>query len=185
MQGEADFLQALMNIRTPFMNGVMEFISLLGDKGIFCVCVGLVLLIFAKTRKTGWEVLLSMLFAFILVNLILKLIVMRQRPFEVYTYLQPVGAVPYDTSFPSGHTANVFACATAIFLNHKKTGIFALVMAALVGFSRLYNCMHYPTDVITGMIIGIVFAILVHYIIYPACEKGVKRLRERKRKERE
>lgn len=177
MAWEADFLSALQNIRSPFLDKVMAYLSMLGDHGIFCICLGFVLLIFAKTRRTGWQVLLSMLLAYIVANLVIKNIVARVRPYDAYPFLEALVHKPHDWSFPSGHSVNVFAAATAIFLNHKKTGICALVIAALVAFSRLYNCVHYPTDVLAGIVIGVGFAVLVHYVVYPACERGVCRLR--------
>ncbi len=180
MLWESDFLSSLQNIRTPFLDKVMAYLSMLGDHGIFCIALGLILLIFAKTRRTGWQVLLSMAIAYILANLILKNVVARVRPYDAYPYLEALVHKPHDWSFPSGHAVNVFAAATAIFFEHKRWGIFALVMAALVAFSRLYNCVHYPTDVLAGIVIGVGCAILVHYLVFPACEKGVKRLRARK-----
>ena len=177
---EAQFLRSLQSIRSPFLDKVMELLSMLGDHGIFCICVGLLLVIFAKTRRTGVQVLMSMLLAFIFANLILKNAVGRERPYDAYPFLEALVTKPHDSSFPSGHTVNVFACATAIFLEHKKAGIFALIVASLVAFSRMYNCMHYPTDVLAGVVIGVGFAVLVHYLIYPKCEQGVRRIRERK-----
>lgn len=180
MPWEAEFLRSLGAFRSPFMDKVMELLSMLGDHGIFCICLGLVLLIFAKTRRTGVQVLLSMALAYIFANLILKNLVGRVRPYDAYTFIEALVKKPHDSSFPSGHSVNVFAAATAIFLEHKKTGIVALVIATLVAFSRLYNCVHYPTDVLAGLVIGIIFAVMVHYLIFPKCEDGVRKLRERK-----
>lgn len=180
MLWEAEFLSSLQTIRTPLLDRVMAYLSLLGDHGLFCICLGLVLLIFAKARRVGWQVLLSMLLAYIVANLILKNVVARVRPYDAYPFLEAVVHKPHDWSFPSGHSVNVFAAATAIFLNHKRWGVFALIVAAFVAFSRLYNCVHYPTDVLAGIVIGVGFAVLVYYVVYPACEKGVRRLRARK-----
>lgn len=177
---EAEFLQALQNIRAPFLDAVMKGASLLGEHGIVSILLGVVLIFIAKTRKTGIEVLLSIALAYIVANLIIKNAVARVRPYDAYTFLMPIVSKPHDFSFPSGHAVNAFAAATAVFLNHKKIGIVALIIAALVAFSRLYVGVHYPTDVLTGMAIGIVFAVLVHYLIYPACEKGIRKLRSGK-----
>lgn len=180
MAWEADFLASLQNLHTPVLDTVMKFLSMLGDHGIFCICVGVALLFFAKTRPTGGRVLLSIALAYIFANLFLKNVVARPRPFDTYAFIQPLVEKPHDWSFPSGHSVVVFATATSIFLNHKKTGVLALIIAALVAFSRLYICVHYPTDVLAGAAIGIIFALLVNYLIYPACEKGIKKLRRPK-----
>lgn len=177
---EAQFLRSLQSIRTPFWDTVMQYASLLGEYGIVGICVGLVLLFFRKTRRTGVQVLMAMGLAFIVANLMIKNAVARSRPYELYPYLQYLGRKPHDRSFPSGHTTNVFACATVIFLCHRKAGIAALAIAALVAFSRLYNGAHFPTDVLAGLAIGVIFAVLVHFWLYPACEKGVSRLCARK-----
>lgn len=178
MAWEADFLLALQNIRTPFLDTLMGLFSMIGDRGICSIALALILMIFIKTRRTGIEVLLSVALAFVFANLIIKNVVARPRPYEAYTFLEALVRKPHDSSFPSGHTTNVFAAATAVFLNHKKVGVIALIIAALVGFSRMYNCMHYPTDVLAGVVIGVGFAVLVHYVIYPACDNRLKARKE-------
>lgn len=177
---EAEFLSSLQSIRTPFLDVVMKYLSLLGEHGIVAIALSIILIIFAKTRRTGFEVFLSIALAYIVANLIIKNAVARVRPYDAYPYLEALVTKPHDWSFPSGHSVNVFAAATAVFMNHKKAGIIALIIAVLVAFSRLYNCVHYPTDVLAGAVIGIAFAILVHYLIYPACERGVRKLRRQK-----
>ena len=179
---EAEFLTWLQSVRAPFLDELMAGLSFLGDYGICGIVVGIVLVIIKKTRRTGFEVLIAMAIAFIIGNLIIKNVVARLRPYDAYEHLEPLVRRPLDWSFPSGHSTNLFACATAIFLNHKKVGVIALIIALLVAFSRLYNCMHFPTDVLAGVFIGVVCAILTHYLIYPAGEKGVRRLRARKEK---
>ena len=171
MVWEAEFLRSIQTLRTPLLDYVMAFFSMLGYKGLCSIALGLILLIVVKTRKTGMEVLLSIAIAFILANLIIKPIVMRPRPCDVYPFLEAVLPQPHDSSFPSGHTVNAFAAATAVFLNHKKIGVLALIIAALVAFSRMYAAMHFPTDVLAGIIIGVGTAVLVHYVISPALLK--------------
>lgn len=180
MAWEAEFLSWLQQFRSPFLDTVMAGLSLAGDHGILGIAVCIVLLIFRKTRRTGVEVLISMALAYIVANLIIKNAVARIRPYDAYEALEPLIKKPHDWSFPSGHATNTFACATAIFLNHKKWGVVALALAALIAFSRMYNCVHYPTDILAGIIIGVLFAVLAHYLICPAGEKGVRRLKQRK-----
>lgn len=177
MVWEAEILRSIQTLRTLLLDNVMMFFSMLGYKGLCSIALGLILLIFVKTRKTGMEVLLSIAIAFILANLLIKPLVMRPRPCEVYPFLEAVLPQPHDSSFPSGHTVNAFAAATAVFLNHKKVGVVALIIAALVAFSRMYTAMHFPTDVLAGIVIGVGTAVFVHYVISPALMK----LREKKR----
>ena len=72
---------------------------------------------------------------------------------------------PSGYSFPSGHSASSFACATAIFMKNKRMGIFAYVLAALIAFSRLYFYVHFPTDVLTGSVLGVLVGIAVNKLL--------------------
>ena len=67
---------------------------------------------------------------------------------------------PTDYAFPSGHTQASFAAATSICMWSRKWGIPALCLAALVAFSRMYLYVHYPTDILGGLISGVVYACL-------------------------
>ena len=66
----------------------------------------------------------------------------------------------HDFSFPSGHTLVSFEAATALTVYHRKWGIAALVLAALIAYSRLYLFVHYPTDVLVGAVLGVGIALL-------------------------
>ena len=179
MVWEADFLLWLQNLRVPFMDGLMTFFSMLGHNGIFCLIFGILLIVFKKTRRSGIEVMIAMVLSFIISYLIVKNLVARVRPFETYDFLVPLGNAPHGWSFPSVHSTFAFATATVIFCNYKKIGIFALVIAALVAFSRLYMGAHYPTDVLVGSVFGVIFALLAHYLIFPKCEKWIQNRKEK------
>ena len=86
MLWEAQFLRSLQGIRSPFLDKVMELLSMLGDHGIFCICLGILLIVFSKTRRTGIQILISMALACILANLIIKNVVARVRPYDAYPF---------------------------------------------------------------------------------------------------
>ena len=114
------------------------------------------LLLFKKTKKTALMCAAAMLVSLVINNFVLKNVVGRTRPYEVVQGLIPLIGKPRDYSFPSGHTASSFAAAWVLFWRlPKRFGIPARLLAGLIGVSRLYVGVHYPTDVLVGMISGI------------------------------
>ena len=165
MAWEADFLNSMSSLRSPVMDKIMWFFSVIGNGGILPIGLTILLLIFVKTRKIGVEALISLLLTFIIANLIIKHAVDRVRPYEAYTYLESLIGKMVDSSFPSGHAANTFAVAIAILINNRKIGIPVTIVAVIMAFSRLYNVVHYPTDVLAGIFIGTTVAIVVHFAL--------------------
>ena len=151
-------------IACPFLDAIFPVITAFGDGGIFWIAIAVVFLIFRKTRKTGLSVGLALLTGFIIGNLILKNVIARTRPYDINEVTLLVEKLS-DYSFPSGHTLASFEAATVLFIRDKRFGIPALVLASLIALSRLYLYVHYPTDVLTGMVLGIVIAIFACKII--------------------
>lgn len=148
-------LKWLDAIRCGFLDGVFGFITHLGDKGILWIALGIILILTPKYKRAGGCILLALLINFVAVNLMIKPLVARTRPYDLVEGINLVISAPHDYSFPSGHTSAAFATAAAIAFCNKKWGMAALVLAALIGFSRLYLYVHYPTDVIAGALLGI------------------------------
>ena len=149
------------NLRYAFLTPIVKFITHLGDAGIFWILLTLGLLIFKKTRKVGVMSAVALLGALLIDNIILKNLVGRIRPYEVVDGLQCLIGAQKDFSFPSGHTGSSFASAVVCFKElPKRYGIPLLVLAFLIAFSRLYVGVHYPTDVLAGMAIGTLVALL-------------------------
>lgn len=153
------------NLSSPIMDGIMKFITFFGDKGWFWIVLGIALLWFRKTRKMGLTVCIALIFSLLLCNLTLKPLIARIRPYDIKKGIQLIIDAPHDYSFPSGHTSASFASAFAVFFNNKKWGSIALVFAALIAFSRLYLYVHFPTDVLGGLILGFVCAVLAYYTL--------------------
>ncbi len=159
------------HIRMSGLDGVMKFITSFGNAGIIWIIITLVLLLIPKTRKTGIVSAMALIGSLIVNNGILKLSVARIRPYEVIDGLQCIVKPAVDYSFPSGHTGSSFAAATVIFRRMpKRYGIPALVLAALIGFSRLYVGIHYPSDVLAGMVTGILLGIFAD-VLFQRYEK--------------
>lgn len=153
-------------LRTDMLTPFMKSVTFLGNGGWFWILCAVVLLAVPKTRKTGYAAALSLIFGVIVTNLLLKNIVARPRPFAEVEALIPMIIKPKDFSFPSGHTTASFAVALVMLrMLPKKFGIPAVVLAALVAFSRLYLGVHYPTDVLAGFVIALVGSTLSVWIV--------------------
>ena len=174
MSWEFDVLYWFQSIHTPFLDKLVPLITALGNGGIFWIIVTLLILIFYKKdhRRMGCMMVLALLLDFVICNLILKNAVARQRPCWIDPTVELLVKSPKDYSFPSGHSAFSFAAATSIFLNNKKWGSAALVLATLIALSRLYLFMHFPTDVIGGACVGIGCALLSCLIIHQIWKKA-------------
>ena len=154
------------NLRFDWLNPIMKFITSLGDDGILPIAVIILFLCFKKTRKVGLTAGISLGLEAILINLTIKKLVGRTRPYIVNEAIEYITTRPSDNSFPSGHTGCVFAVASVIFfMMPKKVGIPAMIVASLVGISRLYVGVHYPTDIIGGFIIGMFTGFIAKLIV--------------------
>lgn len=150
--------------------------SFLGDNGMIWILLALVLLLFKKTRKIGVFVAAALVLDIIVVNGILKVFIDRPRPWQAGDFdfitldyvKQRLVSIPGDSSFPSGHTASSFAAALALLLSLEKKqklwAIPALILSFLIAASRIYVCVHYPSDVFAGLIIGTVLGIAAYFI---------------------
>lgn len=167
---ELKILDILQNIRTPVGDAVMCFITKIGDAGIIWILLAVVLLIIPKTRKSGVILSVALCVDFILCNGILKNLFARIRPCDINTQVQLLIARPNDFSFPSGHTAASFTASAALYFSgEKKLWKPALIIACLLAFSRLYLYVHYPTDILGGILIGI----LAGYIGYAVVNRWI------------
>lgn len=161
---ELEILHMIQGWHTEWLDALMVFVTRLGDAGLLWIGIGLVLAVIPKTRRCGVLVLISMAVSFLFGNLILKNIIGRPRPFHVDDFVTLLIPEPSEYSFPSGHTLNGFTASVMIFLHYKKSGIAAIVFAALIGFSRMYLFVHYPTDILGGICLGIFDAVLVFMV---------------------
>ena len=133
-----------------------SLVSLFGEGGIFLIVCGAAMLFWRKTRLFGCAVLCALVFDALLVNVALKPLCARVRPYDFLPSLVPrTQVLPHDFSFPSGHTAAAFAAAGAMSLAGRRIYIPCFLFAALIGVSRIYLCVHYPSDVLAGAVLGL------------------------------
>ena len=162
-----DWIQA--NLQCGFLDVLMPIITLFGEDGIFWIACAVILLILKKHRKTGLGMAFALIMGLILCNMTLKPLVQRIRPydFQAQNYGITIKLLIeglHDYSFPSGHTIASFEAATVLLLNNKKLGIPAMILACLIAFSRLYLYVHYPTDVLVSIVLGIGIAFLANWL---------------------
>lgn len=172
MAWEYGFLSWLQGLHAPTLSTVMVALSLMGAGGAVWWAVAVAMLLIRRWRRTGIEVVLAMAIGFLVGNLLLKNLVGRARPFEAYESLVPLGTPPTDRSFPSGHTLNGFAAAVTIFLANRRWGVPALTLASLIAFSRMYNLVHYPTDIMGGLVVGVAAALAGRWVLARALASG-------------
>ena len=166
-------------LRGPVFDKIMVFFTHMGDGGYFWIALSVVLLLFKKTRKYGLAMAGALAVASLLNSIVLKSLFDRPRPYimdisnwqrvatDGWMYEMPFESLKEKSvSFPSGHTASSFAAAIGVFYIDKKKGIVPLIVAALIGFSRIYIHVHYPSDVVGGVITGVVFGLLACVIIF-------------------
>ncbi|MBO4937505.1 MAG: phosphatase PAP2 family protein [Oscillospiraceae bacterium] len=172
-----DWIQA--NLQSGFLDFLMPMITYFGEDGIGWIAWAVLLLILKKHRKTGLGMAFALLIGLVVCNMTLKPLVGRIRPYDFQA--QEFGITIdllvhglHDFSFPSGHTIASFEAATVLLINNKKMGIPAMILAVLIAFSRLYLYVHYPTDVIVSIVLGIAIAFLGNWLA-GLCFKKVKK----------
>lgn len=169
--------ESLGEILTPFFN----FLSFITEKGILLLLIAILLILFRKTRKLGICMFGAVCCGAILTNFILKDFIARPRPFvdetSIFnTWWKFVGS-PFESeySFPSGHATSIMAGMMSIILVCKnKKKYFAIIPVILIGMARNYLMVHYPSDVLAGIVVGIVASLIAYLItnlIYKLLEK--------------
>ncbi|GAA0797212.1 phosphatase PAP2 family protein [Faecalicatena orotica] len=157
LQLDGDILLFIQQyLRHDWMTPFWKFITSLGNAGWFWIVLSIVLLLFKRTRKIGITAIIALAIGALITNVALKNLVARIRPYEVVDGLRLLIERQRDYSFPSGHTCASFAAALVYYkMAPRKWGIPAVILASLIAFSRLYVGVHYPSDVLAGLLIGI------------------------------
>ena len=132
-------------------------LSRIGTEGLVFLFAGLLLAILWR-RPWFFVTLLVVDLATDGISLGLRDWIGRRRPPLVYDHPKPLVGVPHSGAFPSGHTTTAFACATVLALASPRLAVPAFVLAAAIGFSRVYVGVHWPLDVLGGAVLGVVVA---------------------------
>ena len=150
-------------LRNSVTDPIVSFFTHLGDSGLLFIGLTLLLLLYPKTRRAGFAAACALVFSLLFTNVLLKHIFQRPRPWLDCAALVPLVAEHDPNSFPSGHTNAAFAFALAVWACAPKKWMkaAAVAMAAVMGLSRLYVGVHYPSDVLVGALVGALCAWVV------------------------
>jgi undecaprenyl-diphosphatase len=169
-----DILKALASLRNPVLDKLMQGVTYLGEELVF---MAVALILFWCVDKWKGYFILAVGFIGTILNQFLKLAFRVPRPWVRDPSFQIVesarnGAGGY--SFPSGHTQNAVGTFGGIARGTKKTWlrVVLIVLSCLIAFSRMYLGVHYPSDILCGAMLGIVFAIIIFFLY----KKAAKRL---------
>lgn len=160
---EFSILYWIQNLHSDFLDDLMVtvFNDAVGSKGEIWIIFGIILLLIPKTRKTGVCLLSAYIIAYYVGDGLLKNLIARPRPCMADETIALLVSRPTSYSCPSVHSMLAFASASAVFCFHRKAGIAVLLFAALVGFSRMYFFVHFPTDVLLGAVLGAFIGVTV------------------------
>ena len=161
--------------RCPLLDAAVPLISSLAEYGALWIILALVMMAFPRTRKAGIAVAIALLLEVILCSGIVKPLVARPRPYTYRPDLELLVPAPWDASFPSGHTAASFSAAVALCAVRQRGWPAAMLLAVLISLSRLYLYVHFPTDVLAGILLGILCGLAGAFLAVWSCRTLEKR----------
>ena len=163
------------HVQNDFLNPIIIFFTKLGNSGFIWILISIILIMKSKYRKIGFLVLSVLFINTLFGEILLKHLIQRPRPFITLSNLNIIIEKPSSFSFPSGHTSASFTVVSALYFAKDSLWKPALVLACLIAVSRLYLYVHYPTDVLGGIILGILSGYAGYRIIaYIAKQKQRK-----------
>lgn len=151
------------NLSCGFCDRFFRIFSFIGNAGAVWIVFAIIMLCIKKYRKSGVLLLIALSLGVLVGNVILKNVVARERPCWLDPDVQLLIANPKDYSFPSGHALASFIGATVLTLANRKFAFFAVPLSILIAFSRLYLYVHFPTDIIASLVLGVLIGVFVHF----------------------
>ena len=155
LQLDGELLLAIQTLHQGWLDPLVSFYTKLGDAGLLWIALSLAMLFFKPTRRAGALALCAMILGLVVTNITIKPLLSRLRPWLDWPIV-PLVTEKDPNSFPSGHTSASFAAAAALWptLGKKWAKVTVMVLAALMALSRLYVGVHFPSDVIVGVLVG-------------------------------
>ncbi|HKL73169.1 MAG TPA: phosphatase PAP2 family protein [Candidatus Onthovivens sp.] len=161
-----EFFASRFHEQSEFLKTFWITFSSLGNFAIIWLLLIISLIVFKRTRKAGFFALIVLIISVVLGELVIKNIAMRNRPF-IDNNLDPFGFAIDGYSFLSSHTYQAFSVSTSLlfyylFIDKLETkplliiSIIFIIIAFFIGLSRLALIHHYFTDVLAGLILGVI-----------------------------
>ncbi len=163
---EFEILEAIHRFtRSDFLDFLVPRVSWFGNSGFIWIVLAIVLLATKKYRRLGIALSAGLVLCLVLGNLFFKTLFSRPRPCWIFDVPKMLIPIPEDFSFPSGHTYSSFLSAFVILSQNKKWGMVTLLVAIIMAFTRLYLFVHFPTDILGGIVLGAVIFLIVRKIL--------------------
>ena len=159
------------NLSCGFLDAVMPKLTLLGSGGAIWLLAAGGMLCTKKYRRQGVLLLAGLAVGVLVGNVCLKNLIARPRPCWLDDSVLMLISVPTDYSFPSGHTLASAIGATVLTKTNRRFGWVAIPLAAVIAFSRLYLFVHYPSDILTGAVLGVLIGLAVYYLGMRRCKR--------------
>jgi len=145
-------------VHNRYLDIIMPIATFMGNLGIIWIAIAIALILDEPYRAIGNSIILTLIIATIVGEGIVKHIVRRIRPCNKQNNVSLFSLKPISYSFPSGHTVSSFAAAEILSMQFTQYKFIFIGIALLIALSRLYLNVHYPTDVIAGIVIGVLCA---------------------------
>jgi undecaprenyl-diphosphatase len=158
---DSSLLHYVIQLRRPWLDDVMLLASALGSAGFIWWITALISMVFPDKRAAAWRMILVVFAVWAISDFTLKPLFDRDRPFHVDTSITVIDAMPQSRAFPSGHAAMAAAGAIAGSRLIAHSAWVWWPLALIVAVSRIYIGVHWPSDVLAGLVVGLAVAWVV------------------------
>lgn len=149
-----------VTLKNPVFDIIMPFITKINNHGEVWILLSIILMINKNVvvKRLGVTILIAVAMGYLAGEAGLKNLIGRQRPIGDEYDFNFIIPKPASFSFPSGHTASSFAALGVCLLKKARYRYWVMALASLIAFSRLYLHVHYPSDVLGGIVLGFLCA---------------------------